>query len=306
MQVHRSVEKLPSFKNAVITIGSFDGVHLGHRKIIDAMRLEASRVQGETVIVSFEPHPRKVVQPHMPLQLITTLAEKIALLQAAGIDHLVVVPFTKDFSDQPAGEYIETFLIQNFHPAAIIIGYDHHFGKNREGNYKLLEEKAADFGYRLIEISQQVLNEISVSSTKIRNAILSSDVATANSLLGYAYFFEGEVVHGDKLGRTIGFPTANLVYTDADKIHLGHGVYAVRVKLGNKEMLGMMSIGTRPTLNKSEEKVEVNLFDFADEIYGERLQVSVVQFLRGQEKYSSLEAMVDQLHRDQQASLSLL
>jgi len=306
MQVHRSIENLPLFKNAVVTIGSFDGVHLGHQKIIAALREEAKKVDGETVIITFHPHPRKIVQPEKPLQLLNTLDEKTRLLEHAGINHLVVVPFTQEFSEQSADDYIEHFLIKNFQPASIIIGYDHHFGKGRTGNYKLLEKRAAEFNYRLVEIPQHLLNEIEVSSTKIRTAILESDVATANRLLGYSFFFEGEVVQGDKLGRTLGYPTANLLYTDTDKIHLGHGVYAVYADVIGEQKMGMMSIGTRPTLNKSEEKVEVNLFDFDQTIYGKTMRVTVEHFLRGQEKYPSLDAMVEQLHKDKEKSLGLL
>ena len=306
MQVHRSIKNLPSFNNAVITIGSFDGVHCGHQKIIAALKDEAAAVNGETVIITFDPHPRKIVQPDKLLRLLTTLDEKLQLLQKAGIDHTVVVPFTQAFSKQSPNEYIENFLIKNFAPAAIIIGYDHHFGKGRTGNYRLLEERAANFNYRLIEISQQLLNEIDISSSKIRNAIFESDVAAANALLGYSFFFEGTVVKGDQLGRTLGYPTANLEYVDEDKIHLGHGVYAVYADVNGKREKGMMSIGTRPTLAKSDEKVEVNLFDFNKDLYGKTIRITVEHFLRGQEKYSSLEVMVEQLHKDKEHSLALL
>ncbi|RZK12562.1 MAG: bifunctional riboflavin kinase/FAD synthetase [Flavobacterium sp.] len=306
MQVYRSIDQLPDFKNSVITIGTFDGVHQGHQKIISALKKEAAKMQGESVIITFHPHPRRIVNPQYHLQLINTLDEKIDLLRQAGIDHLVVVPFTEDFSEQSADEYIENFLIKNFHPASIIIGYDHHFGKDRIGNYKLLEEKAEHFKYNLVEIPQHLLNEIAVSSTKIREAILASDIVTANQLLGYSFSFEGTVVQGDQLGRTIGYPTANLQYTDEDKIRLGHGVFAVYAEVAGIRKKGMMSIGTRPTLNKSEEKVEVNIFDFDDTIYGQKMRVTVEHFLRGQEKYLSLDVMKDQLHKDKERSLQLL
>ncbi len=306
MQVHHSIENLPAFRNAAITIGSFDGVHLGHQKIIAALKKEAEEVAGESVIITFEPHPRKIVYPDKPMQLLNTLDEKIELLESAGINHVVIVPFTQAFSEQSADDYIENFLIKNFHPSCIIIGYDHHFGKGRSGNYKLLEDRCEDFNYRLIEIPQHVLNEIEISSSKIRRAVLGSDVATANGLLGYSFFFEGIVVKGDQLGRTLGYPTANLQYSDDDKIHLGHGVYAVYAEVDGDRKKGMMSIGTRPTLEKSEEKVEVNLFDFSGDLYGKTIKVFVEYFLRGQEKYPSLDVMVDQLHKDKAQSLSLL
>jgi riboflavin kinase / FMN adenylyltransferase len=306
MQVHHSIANLPAFKNTVITIGTFDGVHMGHQKIINALQQECEKINGKSVIITFHPHPRKIVQPDKPLQLINTLDEKISLLEKTGIDHLVIVPFDTTFSEQTADEYIENFLIKNFHPSSIIIGYDHHFGKGRTGNYKLLERRAAFLNYNLIEIPQQVLNEIAVSSTKIRNALLKSDISTANELLGYSFFFEGEVVYGDQLGRTLGYPTANLHYTDTDKIHLGHGVYAVYAEVDNKKYKGMLSIGTRPTLNDTVEKVEVNLFGFDKMIYGKNIRVHVKSFLRHQEKYPDLKTMVEQLHRDKEQSLLLL
>jgi riboflavin kinase/FMN adenylyltransferase len=306
MKVYRSIEQIPTFQNAVITIGTFDGVHQGHQKIIAALKAEAERVKGETVIITFHPHPRKIVQPNERLGLINTLEEKIELLTKAGIDHLVIVPFTEAFAEQTAEEYISKFLIEKFHPASIIIGYDHRFGKGRTGNYKMLEEKATLYAYHLVEIPQHVLNEISISSTKIRTALLESDVAAANRLLGYSFFFEGKVVQGDQLGRTLGYPTANLEYTDPDKIHLGHGVYAVYADIDGERKKGMMSIGNRPTLLNSAEKVEVHLFDFDQMIYGKNVRVQVEHFLRKQEKYPSLETMVEQLHKDKQTSLQLL
>lgn len=306
MQVHRSIDYLPGFKNSVITIGTFDGVHEGHRQIIEALKAEAQAVNGEAVIITFDPHPRKIVHPHTHLHLINTLEEKIELLSGTGIDHLVVVPFTKEFSDQPAEAYIEHFLIGKFHPHCIIIGYDHHFGHERKGNFRLLENQAAQFHYRLLEIPKHVLDSIAVSSTKIRKAIQESHIETANKLLGYDFFFEGKVVPGDKLGRQLGYPTANLEYTSQEKIHLGHGVYAVHVEVDGETRKGMLSIGNRPTLNRPGEKVEVNIFDFDKEIYGMTLRVTVRKFLRGQVKYDSLDELIEQLGKDKKDSLEVL
>lgn len=306
MQVHRSIENLPEFKNAVITIGTFDGVHQGHKKIIDALVKEARSVDGEAIIISFDPHPRKIVQPNEHLQLINTLDEKIELLAKTGIDHLVIVPFNRGFADQPANDYMENFLIRKFHPHTIIIGYDHHFGKNRQGNFMLLAEKADEFNYRLLEIPKYILNEVAVSSTKIRNALLESSVDTANRLLGYDFFFAGVVVEGDKLGRKLGYPTANLQYTDRDKIHLGHGVYAAYTEREGVQYKGMLSIGNRPTLKNSDERVEINIFGFDEEIYGETLRVTVKKYLREQEKYGSLEQLKNQLALDKENSLAAL
>lgn len=306
MQVHRRIENLPPFKNAVITIGTFDGVHEGHKKIISALMNEAKAVEGESVIITFDPHPRKIVRPDETLQLINTLDEKVELLGKTGIDHIVIVPFTQAFAEQTAEEYIQNFLINNFHPHSIIIGYDHHFGKGRKGDFKLLEENAPVFRYKLLEIPKHVLDEIAVSSTKIRNALLASDVETANKLLGYDFFFEGKVVEGDKLGRQLGYPTANLKYTDKEKIHLGHGVYAVYVQVNGLLKKGMLSIGNRPTLINSAEKIEVNIFDWNEEIYGATIRVIVKKFLRSQEKYNSLEELIQQLHKDKEDSLACL
>lgn len=306
MQVHYNIEELPSFSKAVITIGTFDGVHSGHQKVIAALLSEAKKAGGESVIITFHPHPRKIVAPDSSLQLINTLEEKIALLSQKGIDHLVIVDFTPAFAAQNAEQYLQDFLIAKFHPHTIIIGYDHHFGKDRKGNYTLLEKEKGKWGYQLVEIPKHVLNEIDISSTKIRHALQRSDIAAANHLLGYSFFFEGKVVMGDQLGRTLGYPTANLIYIDADKIHLGEGVYAVRVAVRGEMKKGMLSIGKRPTLNDTEERVEVNIFDFDKTIYGEDVQVFVEHFLRHQEKYSTLEELKAQLKLDKEKSLELL
>ena len=303
MQVHRSIENLPVFSSSVITIGTFDGVHEGHKKIIGALISEARAVNGESIIITFHPHPRKIVNPNEHLQLINTLPEKIELLKKTGIDHLVIVPFNEQFASQTAQEYIDHFLISKFHPHTIIIGYDHHFGKGRKGNFMLLAEKADHYNYRLLEIPKYILQEIAVSSTQIRNALLESDVERANQLLGYHFFFEGVVINGDQLGRTLGYPTANLEYTDPDKIHLGHGVYAAYAELDNLVYKGMLSIGNRPTLKNSNERVEINIFDFNKEIYGETIRVIVKKYLRAQEKYNSLEELQKQLAMDKENSL---
>lgn len=306
MQVHRSIVGLPSFKNAVITIGTFDGVHTGHQKIIVALKQEAEKIDGESVAVTFHPHPRKIVQPDASLQLISTLDERIELLEQQGIDHVVVVPFTKEFSELSAQEYIDDFLLKTFQPKAIIIGYDHRFGKDRKGDYQLLEQYAIVKNFLLVEIPRHVLQEIAISSTKIRKALLESDIEAANQLLGYNFFFDGKVVEGDKLGRQLGYPTANLEYTDAEKIHLGHGVYAVEVIVDQTLKKGMLSIGNRPTLERSDEKIEVNIFDFDEQIYGKVIRIIVKQFLRHQEKYDSLEKLEAQLAKDKKAALEVL
>src|SRR5215213_8497483 len=211
MQVHRNIDALPHIEDAVVTIGTFDGVHEGHKQIISQLRDEARQVNGQTVLITFHPHPRKVLSnDSKPIQLINTLDEKIELLAGQGLDHLVVVPFTKEFSNLSADEYINDFLIGKFHPHTVIIGYDHRFGHDRKGDYLLLEKYAAHADFRLKEIPAYVIDSLTVSSTRIREAIRSGNIHTANELLGYDFFFEGKVIEGNKLGRTLGYPTANL------------------------------------------------------------------------------------------------
>jgi riboflavin kinase/FMN adenylyltransferase len=309
MKIHRDIEQLPPFQNAIITIGTFDGVHMGHRQIIDKLKSEAKAVNGETVIITFHPHPRKVVSSAiLGIRLINTLEERIELLQGLGIDHLVIVPFTDAFANQPAEDYVKNFLIDKFHPHTIIIGYDHRFGRDRLGDYRLLEKMAAAYNYKLKEIPKHILENISISSTNIREAILHSDIATANRLLGYEFFFSGEVVHGDKLGRKLGYPTANLKIQNEEKIIPGNGIYAVYAKPEEsaQTLKGMMSIGFRPTVDGKKRVVEVNLFDFDKEIYGQILKVYVKKFLREEVKYDSLDALVKQIDQDKINSLKEL
>jgi len=308
MQVYRDIEQLPAFRNAVITIGTFDGVHMGHRQVIDKLKTEAALCNGETVIITFHPHPRKVVSSTiLGIRLINTLEEKLELLQAHGIDHVVVVPFTEAFANQPAEDYIRNFLIDKFHPHTIIIGYDHRFGRDRLGDYRLLEKKAIEYNYELKEIPKHILENISISSTNIREAILHNDTETANKLLGYEYFFTGTVVHGDKLGRKLGYPTANLKVADEEKITPGNGIYAVYAMTEDRQRLkGMMSVGFRPTVDGKKRVIEVNLFDFEKEIYDQPLRVYVKKYLREEVKFDGLEALVKQIDQDKINSLAVL
>ncbi len=307
MQIHRDILQLPTFTNAVITVGTFDGVHLGHRQIIDKLKEEAVKAGGESVIITFHPHPRKIVSSVVTgIRLINTLDERMELLEHTGIDHLVVVPFTDYFANQEAEAYIREFLVDKFHPHTIIIGYDHRFGRERSGNYKLMEELSGVYGYRLKEIPEHILDAVKVSSTNIRHAILNGHVGDANKLLGYPFFFEGEVVHGDKIGRTIGYPTANLKSTDEEKICLGDGIYAVYVNVQGQVYKGMMSIGFRPTVNGKKRVTEVNIFDFDEEIYGQIIRVTVKKYLRNEVRFNGLEELKMQLHKDKADSLGLL
>ena len=325
MKVYRNVDQLPVFRNAVITIGTFDGVHQGHRKIIAHLKQEAEAINGGTVIITFHPHPRKVVSSSiLGIRLINTLDEKIELLADAGIDHLVVIPFTEAFANQSAEDYIQDFLMEKFHPHTIITGYDHRFGKDRLGDYRLLEKMVPVFNYVLKEIPKHVLDEIAISSTNIREAIIHSDIETANKLLGYDFFFEGVVVDGDKLGRKLGYPTANLKMTDEEKIVLGNGIYAVYVDVNRQSSIvnennqyarltaldsrfkGMMSIGFRPTVDGKKKVTEVNIFDFDKEIYTKVLRVYVKKYLRPEIKFNDLDELVKQIDQDKIESLKVL
>jgi riboflavin kinase / FMN adenylyltransferase len=301
IQVHRDLENLPKFKNAVITIGTFDGVHLGHQQIIKQLKEEAAQIDGETVIITFHPHPRKVVsEGKREIKILTTLDEKIELLNEKGVNHLVVVPFNSSFSNQTADEYIENFLVKKFQPRTIIIGYDHRFGKGRSGDYHLLEDLGEKYNYKVKEIPEHILNHVTISSTRVREALLNSNVDDANHLLGYPYFFEGKVVEGKKLGRTIGYPTANLQIEEEEKLIPGNGVYAVEVTIDRapEVFIGMMSIGTNPTVGGTKRTVEVNIFDFDKEIYGQIMRVYVKYYLRSEVKFNGLDELKQQLAKD--------
>jgi riboflavin kinase/FMN adenylyltransferase len=324
MQVHYNIHQLPAFNNAVITIGTFDGVHLGHQQIIAQLLAEAKAVQGETVIITFHPHPRKIVSSK-EIYILNTLDEKIELLAAKGIDHLVVVPFDEAFANQSADEYVQHFLFAKFNPNTVIIGYDHKFGKGRTGDYHLLEDYGKQLGFVVKEIPERVLNEVIISSTKIREALFNCDIDEANNCLGYNYFFEGLVVDGNKLGRTLGYPTANLQIQNQEKLVPGNGIYAVRVvhrplslvdslPTANNELStinyqllnGMMSIGVRPTIGESPRTIEVNIFDFDADIYGQTLRVYVKKYLRPEVKFDTLDALTKQLAQDKIDSLAVL
>jgi riboflavin kinase/FMN adenylyltransferase len=245
------------------------------------------------------------------IRLLTTMEERIMLLGRMGIDHLVVIPFTEAFASMDAKAYVRDFLVEKFHPHTIIIGYDHRFGKDRTGDYHLLEELAPLYQYRVREIDAQLLDEVTISSTRIRDALHRGDVSTATDLLGYPYFFEGVVVEGDKRGRTIGYPTANLELTDPEKLLPGNGVYAVQVEIkdgefSGKSFGGMMNIGVRPTVDGRSVRTEIHLFDFDGIIYGNTLHVQLRHYIRGEEKFSSLDALQLQLSRDKQVALTLL
>lgn len=318
MQVHRDINHLPNFTNAAITIGTFDGVHTGHLQIINQLKKEAAENNGESVVITFHPHPRMVIlstrneESQRPsIKLLNTLAEKIELLGKYQIDHLVLVPFTKKFSEQSAEEYISGFLVSKFHPKTIITGYDHHFGKDRKGDYRLLEKYQSTFNFTVKEIPEHVLHKVAISSTKIREALTIGDTKTANEYLGYDYFFEGKVIDGNKLGRTFGYPTANILINDANKLVPCYGVYAVTVSLlmepevnennfnFSTDYKGMMNIGIRPTIGDNKIMIEVNIFDFNEDIYGRTLRVNVKKYMRPEIKFDNMEELKAQMAIDE-------
>lgn len=314
MHIYSDLNQLPVFQRSVLTIGTFDGVHTGHARILGQLRREAARIGGETVIITFYPHPRKVVKGGSEdLRLINTLEEKIQLLSWQQMDHLVIVPFTEAFSCMTAEEYITDFLLARFHPQTVIIGYDHRFGKGRQGDYHLLEQFSASEGFVLQEIPVHLLDEVSVSSTRIREAIQRADIDTANQLLGYPFFFSGRVVKGNQLGRTLGYPTANLEVEDPEKLTPANGIYAVEAQVlpagelfTSPRLRGMMSIGTRPTIDGTNRTIEVNLFDFDEDIYGRELRVFVRKWLRPELRFNGLEDLKAAIAKDKLDTLAAL
>ncbi len=297
MQIIQS-DNIPPFKNAIITIGTFDGVHNGHKTIFLKLKEIASRYNGETILISFDPHPRTIIQPNALLQIITTLPEKINLFKKLDVDYLVIYPFTKEFSNKTAKEYIDDFIIKKFNPKVVVIGYDHHFGNNREGNINLLKEFADKGYFELIEIEALTIHNVNISSTKIRNALLHGEIENANELLGYPYFFTGTVVLGKQIGRTIGFKTANLQLQNDMKLIPGNGVYAVKVDWKNMQLFGMMNIGTRPTVDGMNRVIEVHILNFDEEIYGDELTITIFKRLRNEQKFEGLDALKSQLQKD--------
>lgn len=309
MRVFRSIKDLPKFKNAVVTIGSFDGVHRGHQKIINRINQLAREVDGESVLVTFHPHPRKVIFPKdKSLNLLTTLEEKLALCETYGVDNVVVVPFSIEFSKQSPEEYIENFLIKSFRPSYVVIGYDHKFGLNRKGDINFLGEYETSANFKVIEIQKQELEDIAISSSKIRTALKEGDIQTANMFLGSKYRLSGKVVHGDKIGKTIGFPTANVKLSSADTLIPKDGVYAVKGEVGELPFAGMMYIGRRPTLSGTQDgrSIEVNIFDFDMQVYNDEISVQLVEHIRDDEKFDSLEELKEQLKRDEISAKSVL
>jgi len=307
VRVFKDIHRLPGFQRAVLTIGTFDGVHAGHQALINRLKSLVGRHGGESVILTFEPHPRLVLDPSdRSVQLITTLDEKIEVLNRHGVDNLVVAPFSKAFADLTAEEYIRYFLVAHFHPEVVVIGYNHHFGRNRQGNIDLLRTYGRRMGFAVEEIPRHLVDNIAVSSTKVRKAILTGELRQANQLLGHRFVLTGMVVKGHQMGKELGFPTANLKPSHPNKIIPADGVYAAQIKIAGANYKGMLYIGNRPTFNGQAKAIEVNIFDFEKDIYGQRLQVALVAEIRKDMKFDTAEGLIEQLKKDKAASEKLL
>lgn len=307
MKVYHSLDHIPAIKHPVLTIGTFDGVHLGHQSILNHLKKTAQQIGGETVVFTFHPHPRIALHPDdHGLELIQPIDERIKKLELLGIDHLILCPFTKEFSRITATEFVRNILVNQLHIHTITIGYNHHFGRNREGSLELLKELGLVYNFKVEQIPAFVESEKNVSSTKIREAVQAGSIKLANRLLGTAFSFAGKVVEGDKLGTKIGFPTANMLI---DKIQLipSDGVFAVRVNLNDQIYDGMMNIGKRPTISKTgDRRVEIHLFDFSENIYGKELVVYLIDRIREEQNFKSVEALTEQLKKDEITAKNIL
>lgn len=318
MKIYKSLNDFTPLKNAVVTIGTFDGVHIGHQKILSTLTDAAKRINGETVLLTFFPHPRLILHPEdESLRLISDLHEKVSLLEKAGIDHLILTPFTRDFSNQDPESYIRDVLVNKIGIKVMVIGYDHRFGKDRSGSLKELQEFSNIYGYQVEQIPEQDINDVGVSSTKIREALIKGDIETANSYLGYPFQLTGKVIRGNQFGRTIGYPTANLQVYENHKLIPAYGIYAVHATLISVPEIttgtyqdpaqetvykGMGYIGNRPTLDGLGRSIEVHLFDFEGDIYDKTLRVEFKHFIRHDKRFDTVEEMLEQMHQDKEAT----
>lgn len=293
----------------VVTIGTFDGIHLGHQKVIERLQDFARQHNGESVIFTFHTHPRLVTSPgETTLRLLTTLEEKTELLEKFGIDHLIVYPFTREFANLSYHEFVEKILVEKLRTHCLVVGYDHKFGKNREGGFEYLQKCAEKYNFQIEKLDALLVEDDSVSSTKIRNALENGHIEKANHFLGYTFTLHGTVVSGNQLGRKLGFPTANIESSNKYKIIPGYGVYAVKVRLKQGEYNGMLNIGTRPTFNNNADNrsIEVNIFDFDDDIYGQEITLGFVGKIRDEQKFSGIEMLIEQLKKDKTNALRIL
>jgi riboflavin kinase/FMN adenylyltransferase len=307
MKIYHHIDDFKPVKNAVVTIGTFDGVHLGHRKIISRIKELADACGGETVILTFFPHPRMILHPEDDsIKLINTINEKAGLLEQLGVDHLIITPFSRDFSNQSPEDYIRDVLVNKIGTKKMVIGYDHRFGKDRRGGLDDLLRLSPVYGFEVIEIPEQDINDVAVSSTRIREALLAADIDLANTFLGYPFFITGKVVRGDQIGRQIGYPTANIQIEERYKLIPADGIFAVKVQYDGQDYKGMAYIGSRPTINGMTRNIEVNLFDFDREIYNEAIGLEFYHYIRGDVKFNGLDELKVQIARDKEDVLRLM
>lgn len=306
MNIFKNISTYKSTKKSFVTIGTFDGVHLGHQKVIKDLVESAKKNNAESVLLTFFPHPRMVLQKNASIKLINTIDERIKLLENIGLDTLIIHKFSDEFANLTALEFVKNILVGKLNIAKLIIGYDHHFGKNREGNFDTLQQYGTEFNFELKEISQQDISNITVSSTKIRTAIELGEITKVNSYLGYNFMLTGTVVKGKNLGEKIGFPTANIHIKETYKLIPKTGAYIVKAIIANKTVFGMMNIGFRPTVSGKNQTIEINFFDFNTNLYNKIIQVEVLQFLRDEIKFNSIDDLKDQLKKDQQKSLEII
>ena len=300
------IEDFLIIKPSIVTIGTFDGVHLGHQKILSKLVSEGKKSKLETIVLTFFPHPRKILNPSIQLSLLNTQSEKIELFKSSGIDNLITQKFNKNFSEYSAEKYVQKILVNKLKTKKILIGYDHRFGKNRDAGIKELKTLGVKYNFDVIEISAKEKNNISISSTKIRNALFNGKLNIANSYLGYDYKITGKVIKGNSIGRKIGYPTANLQIFDKDKLIPKRGVYLVYTKLENKVIHGMMNIGIKPTIKNKEESIEVHLFEWKKNIYDKSIDIFLKKFIREEKKFKSLDKLADQLKIDKENCLIML
>jgi riboflavin kinase/FMN adenylyltransferase len=299
MKIYHHIDDFKPVKNAVVTIGTFDGVHVGHRKIIKQIKELALTSGGETVILTFFPHPRMILHPEdESIKLITTINEKAELLEQLGVDHLIITPFSRDFSNQTAEDYIRDVLVSKIGTRKIVLGYDHRFGKDRQGGLADLLKFAPVYNFEVIEIPEQDIDDIAVSSTRIRAALVAGDFELANACLDYTFFITGKVMRGDRIGTQIGFPTANIAIEEKYKLIPGDGIFAVKILVNGEIYTGMAYIGTRPTVNGNTRNIEVNLFDFDEDIYGQVIRMEFHHFVRGDMKLNGLDELKSRIALD--------
>lgn len=304
MKIYNSIEEFKKVKQAVVTIGTFDGVHIGHLKIISSLRKIADDIDGETVLLTFSPHPRIILFSDTDLKLINTKKEKIALLENAGIDHLIIHPFSREFSRLSSVEFVRDILVNKIAVSRLVIGYNHHFGRNREGSFEHLKSYGPTYGFEVEEICAQDVRDVHVSSTKIRKALEQGDIKSAKSYLTYDFPLTGIVVKGKHLGHQIGFPTANIKVLDENKLIPANGVYAVRVMVRGEQKKGILNIGVSPTIDGSEKTIEVHIIDFDQVIYGEQITILFDYWIRAEQKFKSIEALKEQLMQDKSIRLN--